>query len=156
MTLYEINKQILECINEDGEVLDEDRLTALSMERDEKIESVALWVKDLKAEAAAYKAEKEAFAARQKAAESKVESLTKWLSDALQGQKFKTTKCDVAFRKSKKVVIDDLWTLDEEFLKYAEPTPDKTAIKAAILEAAEKGETFKGAHIEESTSISVK
>lgn len=152
MTLYEINKQILECISEDGEVLDEDRLTELSMERDEKIESVALWVKDLKAEAAAYKAEKEAFAARQKAAESKVESLTKWLSDALQGQKFKTAKCDVAFRKSQKVVIDDITAIPDVYLKYAEPTADKMAIKEALKEGA----AIAGAHIEESTNISVK
>lgn len=152
MTLYEINKQILECISEDGEVLDEDCLTALSMERDEKIESVALWVKDLKAEAAAYKAEKEAFAARQKAAESKVESLTKWLSDALQGQKFKTTKCDVSFRKSQRVVIDDMKQIPDVYWKYAEPTADKTAIKEALKEGA----AIAGAHIEESTNISVK
>ena len=153
MTLYEIDKAIMECIDsETGEVLDEEKLTALAMDRNDKIENVALWIKDLTAEAAALKAEKDAFAARQKAAEDKIESLKKWLSGALAGQKFETTRCKVAFRKTQKIVVDDIWKLDENYLKYAEPTPDKAAIKAAIKDGA----AIVGAHIEESTSISVK
>ena len=62
MKLYEIDEQILGCIDaETGEIIDADMLNALQIERDAKIENVALWIKDLKAEAEAYKAEKQAY-----------------------------------------------------------------------------------------------
>jgi hypothetical protein len=124
----------------------------LQIEREEKLENVALWIKDLKAEVEALKAEKQAFADRQKAAENKAESLKKWLSDALAGEKFKTTKVAVSFRKTKSVQVDNVFDLDDSFVKYAEPTPDKTAIKKAI----EAGQEVKGATLVESVSISVK
>lgn len=153
MTLYEIDQQLLDCIDlETGEIIDAEKLTELTMERDEKIEKVALWIKELKAEAEALKAEKQSFADRQKAAENKIESLKKWLADALNGEKFKTTKVAVSFRKTKSVDVPDIFALDENYIKYAEPTADKAAIKKAI----EAGETVKGAQLVENVSISIK
>ena len=56
MTLYEINNAILECVDmETGEIIDSDKLSELQMAFDEKIENVALWIKDLKAESEAIK-----------------------------------------------------------------------------------------------------
>ena len=47
MTLYEIDNAILECIDlETGEIIDTDKLDALQLERETKIENVALWIKD--------------------------------------------------------------------------------------------------------------
>lgn len=153
MTLYEIDEAILGCIDqESGEIIDGEKLDALQIERDEKLEGVALWIKDLKAEAEALKAEKQAFAERQKAAENKAESLKKWLSDALAGEKFKTTKVAVSFRKTQSVQVSDIWELEEKFVKVPEPTADKAAIKAAI----KAGEDVKGAVLIDSVSISVK
>lgn len=153
MRLYEIDEAILSCIDtETGEILDADKLNALQIEREEKLENVALWIKDLTAEAAALKAEKQAFADRQKAAENKAESLKKWLTDALNGEKFKTTKVAVSFRKTKSVQVEDIWKLDDSFVKYAEPTPDKAAIKKAI----EAGQEVAGATLVENVSCSVK
>lgn len=75
-TLYEIDKSILECFDEEsGEVLDAERLDALIMERETKIESVSLWVKNLLSDADAFKVEKEAFAARERAARNKADRL---------------------------------------------------------------------------------
>lgn len=157
MTLYEIDAAILDCIDtETGEVVDAEKLTALQMERDEKCEAVALWIKDLTAEAAALKAEKQAFEARQKAAEKKADSLRKWLQDALGGQKFQTTRCAVSFWKTERVEITDLLALDHDYLKYAPPEPNKTAIKAAIKQAAEEGRTFLGARLVEGYSTIIK
>ena len=52
MTLYEIDQKLLDCIDlETGEILNEERLNELQMERNEKLEKVALWIKELKAEA---------------------------------------------------------------------------------------------------------
>lgn len=153
MTLYEIDQQLMDCIDlETGEIIDAEKLSALQMERDEKIENVALWIKDLKAEIDALKAEKQAFADRQKSAERTLESLNRWLTSALAGEKFKTTKVAVSFRKTKSVQIDNVLDLDENFLRYKDPEPDKKAIKDAI----EAGQTVKGAQLVENTSISVK
>lgn len=154
MKLYEIDAAILECCidQETGEIIDAEKLEALQMEREQKIENVALWIKDLTAEAAAYKAEKMAFAERQKKAEEKAESLKKWLADALGGTNFKTTKAAVSFRKTQSVQVSDIWALGEEFVKYPEPTPDKNAIKAAL----KAGQEINGAELVESISCSIK
>jgi outer membrane murein-binding lipoprotein Lpp len=153
MTLYEIDQKLLDCIDlETGEILNEERLNELQMERNEKLEKVALWIKELNAEADALKAEKQAFADRQKAAENKAGSLKKWLADALAGEKFKTTKVMVSFRKTKNVEVTDIFALDENYVNYSEPTADKAAIKKAI----EAGEIVKGAQLVEGTSISIK
>lgn len=153
MKLYEIDEAILACIDQEtGEIIDPEQLDALQIERETKLENVALWIKDLKAEAEALKAEKLAFAERQKAAENKADSLKKWLADALAGEKFKTTRVAVSFRKTKSVQVADIWQLDDSFVKYAEPTADKAAIKKAI----EAGQEVAGATLVENVSISVK
>lgn len=153
MTLYEIDQKLLDCIDlETGEIINAEKLTELTMERDEKVEKVALWIKELKAEAEALKAEKQSFADRQRAAENKIESLKKWLADALNGEKFKTTKVAVSFRKTKSVDVPDIFALDENYVKYSEPTADKAAIKKAI----EAGQEVTGATLVENVSISVK
>lgn len=153
MRLYEIDEAILDCIDQEtGEIVDPEKLNALQIERDAKLEGVALWIKDLKAEAEALKAEKLAFADRQEKTVKKAESLKKWLADALAGEKFSTTKVAVSFRKTKSVQVENIFDLDESFLKYGDPTADKTAIKKAI----EAGQEVKGAQLVESLSLSIK
>ena len=67
MTIYEIDQAIMECVDlETGEIIDTDKLNELELERESKIEGVACWIKDLKAEAEALKNEKQALAERQK------------------------------------------------------------------------------------------
>jgi hypothetical protein len=153
MKLYEIDQAIMDCIDlETGEVIDADKLNELQMERDAKIENVACWIKDLKAEAEALKAEKQAFAERQKVAENKMESLKKWLAYALDGQAFKSTRASVTFRTTESVDIPDIYKLDENYLRYKEPEADKTAIKKAI----EAGQVVAGATLVENTSTIIK
>lgn len=153
MTLYEIDQALLDCIDtETGEIIDADKLNELQMKRETKIENVALWIKDLKAEAEALKAEKQAFADRQKAVENKAESLKNWLSDALAGEKFKTTRVAVSFRKTKSVLVDSVYDLDAKYVKYKDPDPDKKAIREAI----EAGQTVKGAQLVENVSVTIK
>ena len=138
MTIYEIDEKILNCIDlETGEIIDIDKLNELQLEKDAKIENVACWIKELKAEAEAIKAEKQTLAERQKVAENKAESLKKWLAYALQGEKFKTAKCSVSFKKTESVEVTDeglnnLMKEHDELLTYKAPEPNKTAIKNAI------------------------
>lgn len=153
MKLYEIDAAIMDCIDlETGEIVDADRLTALQMEREQKLENVALWVKDLDAEAKAIRAEEQSFAERRRALENKAESLREWLANALNGEKFGTTRVAISFRRTKSVQVDDVFKLDDEFLKYSEPKPDKAAIKKAI----EAGQKIEGAELVESLSMSIK
>ena len=65
-SLYEINTAILYCVEvepgttvnmETGEIIDLEKLSLLKMERSEKIRNIALWVKNLKADAKALKEE---------------------------------------------------------------------------------------------------
>ena len=138
MKLYEIDEAILNCIDtETGEIIDADQLDKLTMERDTKIENVACWIKDLKADAEALKAEKQALSERQRVAENKAESLKKYLAYALDGKKFSTAKCAVSFRSTESVEVtteglNNLMKEHDELLTYKAPEPNKTAIKQAI------------------------
>lgn len=153
-SLYQIDQAILECLDaETGEIIDAEKLDALFMEKNQKIENIALWIKNLQADALAYKAEKDAFAARQKAAENKVESLKAWLVSALGGQKFSTAKCAVSFRKSEAVQVDDVNSIPAEWTRIKTTIePDKTAIKAAI----KAGQEITGCKLVENTSVQIK
>lgn len=152
-TLYEINDQILSCINaETGEIIDEDKLTELTMQRDEKIENVALWIKNLTSDAAAYKNEKEAFAEREKAAKQKAERLKIWLSKSLEGVKFITSKVAVSFRKSESVECNIEEVPKEFFNQKIEYAPDKNAIKNRL----KSGETISGCTLVSKLNIQIK
>lgn len=151
MTLYEINEEITNCIDPETGEVDAEKLTALEMLRDEKIEGIALWIKDLKAEAEALKAEKMAFEKRQQAAEKKAESLKKYLTGYLNGEKFKTVKCAVSFRKTQSVNIISVMDVPPMYVNV-EIKPDKNAIKAALKD----GKKVSGAELVESTSCQIK
>lgn len=153
MNLFEIDNAILSCVDlESGEIIDTEKLDQLQMERDRKIENIACWIKNLTAEAEALKKEKQALAHRQTVAENKAESLKRRLASYLAGQKFSTSKVAISFRKTSSVNVTDIEQIPEEFLKYADPTVDKPAIKSAI----KAGAVIAGAEIVEGQSISIK
>lgn len=158
MTIYEIDEKILNCIDlETGEIIDIDKLNELQLEKDAKIENVACWIKELKAEAEAIKAEKLVLAERQKVAENKAESLKKWLAFALNGEKFKTAKCSVSFRRSESVEVTEegleaLMKEHDELLTYKAPEPNKKAIKDALKD----GLSVEGVRLGCNTSVIIK
>ena len=132
MTLYEIDNKISECIDyATGEVVDIDRLSGLAMERETKLEGVALWIKNLEATAKAIREERDILKTRQEQAEHKTLMLREWLSRALDGEKMETPKVRISFRKSAIVEVDD--RLPKKWCnKKIVYTPDKVAIKTAI------------------------
>lgn len=153
MKLYEIEQEILSCVDmETGEIIDIEKLEQLEMCRDEKIENICLWIKNLTSDAEALKAEKDAFEKRQKAAEDKVARLKNFLTNYLDGNKFETTKVKVSFRGSESVEVADISALPEKFLKFKDPEPDKTAIKTAI----KAGDVVAGASIVQKQNIQIK
>jgi hypothetical protein len=163
MTLYEIEDAILQCVDQEtGEVIDPEALDALQMEREKKIENVALWIKDLRAEAEAIANEVKALTARKKAAENKAEQLKAWLLDALGGEIFKTSRVRVSYTHNTRLnVIDEQSVVNyietnylepEVYLRYQLPEIRKDAVKAAIKDGAE----IPGACLEATESVVIK
>lgn len=158
MTLYEINDQIAKAIElgfdpETGEILDDSALRDLEMARDEKIENICLFVKDLKAEAEALKNEERGLSERRKSSEKKAESLTNYLKAMLNGEKFKTSKCSVSYRRTQAVQITDETLLPDCYIRRkVTEEPDKVAIK----EALKAGGEVAGACLEERQSMTIK
>ena len=151
--LYEIIAEIESCINlETGEIEDFEKFEQLQIDKSAKIENIALWHKNLISDAEQYKAEKMAFAEKQKQAENKAESLKNYLDLILQGETFKTVKVNCTYHKSKSVEVSDIGKIPSDYLKIAEPTADKTAIKKAI----ESGEVIDGASLVEKANIQIK
>ena len=162
--LYDIDQEILACVDQDtGEILDVEKLDALQMEREAKLEGVALWVKDLKAESAAVKEEADKLNARKKALDNKIESIKTWLLHALDGEKLKTPRCNVYQTHSQRVTIvgdeKDLiaWlernTEDpREYIRYKDPELRKDEIKKALKD----GKEIEYAKLEETESVVIK
>lgn len=154
MNLYEINAQIMNCIDmETGEVLDFERLEALNMAKAEKIDNVACWVKDLEADVAAFEKEEKAFAERKAASKKMVDSLKGWLTKALDGQKWSSSRAEVRFRRSKAVDVLDEAAVPAEYMTVKTTSaPNKTAIAAAL----KSGEEVAGCQLIERMSATVK
>lgn len=162
MTLYELTEQIRilseqEWVDPDtGEILDEEvaaALNTLTIDRDEKVENIGLWIKDTLAEAEAIKEEKRKLEIRQKQKERLAESLKKYLDFALAGQKFSTPRVAISFRNvvNGKTVIDDPAKIPMAFQKVVtEP------IKSEISKAIKAGLEVPGAHLEDSHSVIVR
>ena len=160
--LYDIDQDILACVDlETGEILDTEKLDALQMERERKLEGVALWIKDMKAEAAAVKEEADKLTARKKALENKMEGLKNWLLFALGGEKLKTPRCNVYQTHNQRVAVADeaklisfLQTLEEpeKFLRFKDPELKRDEIKKALKD----GTIIPGAELEETESVVIK
>lgn len=156
-SLYEINQAIMDCMVENtdmetGEILNTAQLDSLQMELDSKLEGIGCWIKNLEAEAAAYKAEKDAFAARQKAAENKAASLKKYMADFLRGCPFETLRVKVSFRKSESLEVSESAVIPEEYLRYKDPEVDKTELKKAV----KAGLVLDGVQLVQKQNISIK
>lgn len=153
--LYELTAALdgfeLQVDEETGEITNFDELDALQMERDEKVENVALYIKNLLSDAEAYKREKESFLKKQQEAQRKADSLKEYLAFNLKGEKFKTDRVQISYRKSESVNITDMAELPVEF-KVMDVTADKRSIKQAIKE----GQTIPGAELVEKEGITIR
>lgn len=168
-SLYNIDSKIIELLDngfdestinpETGEI-DEEAvrfyLDGLGIARNDKIESIALYIKNLEAEASAIELEEVNLKARRKQKENKATKLRTYLTNSMAlfgNKKFETPKVALSFRTSNRVEIDNMELIDKKFIKEKiEYTPDKTAIKKAI----DNGETVAGAHIKEVKNIQIK
>lgn len=155
--LYELDAAIqnfeLDIDEETGEITNLYELEALQMERETKLENIALWIKNLKADAEAYKKEKDSFAEKERVAKNKMERLKAYLQFSLAGQKFNTSKVQISYRKSTAVEITNLDAIPAAFKKQPDPIPDKVAIKKLL---ADGDVEMAGAHLTQKTSLVIK
>lgn len=162
MTLYELTQGIEEALEgaidpETGEIIASDLFEAyeaLELQRNEKIENIGLFIKNLEADAKAIREEEKALASRRKTCENKAESLKQYLQFCLHGEKFQSPRLAVSFRKSQKVDVDEnrLAEIPEQYLRHKDPEVDKTAVK----EALKAGETVPGCTLVDNVSMIIK
>lgn len=158
MSIYDIDDAIMSLVDmETGEIEDEKRYDELQMERSKKIENTGCLYKNLVAEAKAMKEEEANLAQRRKAVENKAERIKNLLAYALKGDKFESPKLRCSYRKAKSVQVDDgfvAWAQEHanDLLTYKEPTPNRTAIRAAI----DDGREIEHAEVVTNESLQVK
>lgn len=151
-SLYELQEAILECVNEDGELLDVEKFEELNMAIEDKIEGLCLWVKNLDAEAEAIKSEENALKDRRQRKENKAASIREYIQGFLSGKKFETSKVAITYRKSEVVEVEDNAVIPDAFMKPQPAKVDKTLLKKAI----KGGEHFKGVKLVERQNMSIK
>lgn len=153
-SLYEINQAIMSCVDSDtGEIIDAEALDALLMQREDKLEAVACWIKNLQSDANAIHEEINALAIREAKCRRKADSLKQYLASALQGEKFSTAKCAISFRPSVRVDIYDTDSVPKKFMKKTVTfAPDKNAIMTLLKE----GKTVKGCQLIERLNTQIK
>lgn len=137
MTLFDINKEIRDCIDLDtGEILDEERLRNLQIGRHEKRRNYVFAIMNLSAMAKACREQEERFKHRRERAKKTIKWLRDTLQDDLAGQTMTEPEFTISYRMSQVVDIQNEDMIPRKFTSI-EYKPDKNAIKTAI-KAGEK------------------
>lgn len=157
VNIYQIRQEIegfeFECDPETGEITNALSWDALNMAFEEKVENIACYIKNLSSDIQAFKAEEEQLAKRRKNNEKKVEYLKRLLADNMGGQKFSTTRCEVSFRKSETVEVEDVALIPADLLRVKTTVePNKTAIKALLKD----GQGVIGCRLIENQNVQIK
>ena len=160
-SLYEINNAIamyeMKFDPDTGEWINESELDALQMDRNEKIESLLLWAKNLNAEGMAIKAEDDVLKDRYKRIENKIRRIEDYVAGSLAGEKFSTPRVEVTWRKSEKVIIPDGFKVPDKFVNLSvERTPVKAEIKKYLKSIEGTDEKCEWASLEVKNNMSVK
>lgn len=157
-TLYEMTevaRQLYDLF--ENEEIDEQTLqdTLEGIGVDGKLEDYCKVIRQLEADAFVYKTEKLRFGEKQSRAEKSVERMKAAIAkyfEAIGSTGEKAGVFDIKLRKSEQVVVDDILKVDDSYLRYKAPEPDKTAIKKAI----KAGIVLEGVHIEEKNNVNIK
>lgn len=154
--LYELIREIedfeLQIDEETGEILNIEELEALELEKDTKLENICLWIKNLQSDAEAYEKEENNFKKKKQIAKNKAERLKAYVDYILAGNKFKSSKVSVSYRKSEQIECADMLMVDPDYLRFKEPELDKKKIKEAI----KAGVDVKGCQLVERSNIQIR
>lgn len=155
MKLYEINVEILNCINDDGEI-DVEKLTALTGEWETKMLDLACWVKDIKKDIEKVANEIKTLQERKKQAENQAENLRELILRELDGKgknRLSDGRAIVNIPKARASVnVLDEKLIPKKFFIAQEPKLSKECIK----EVLEGGGIVKGAELVYKRGVSIK
>lgn len=163
MKIYEINEMLRSIIDTETGEIDENAyelFESLSIEREEKLENLAVAIKEMNADAEAIEAEIKKLQARRDAVRNKAEYWKDYLKSMLNGEKLKSPRVVCSYRKSESVKVTNmarlqLWaeaTGRTECLRYSAPTENKTEIKNLL----KQGLNVEGAELVENQSLIIK
>ena len=161
MNIFDISSEYFDAlealeIDENGEVLGYEKVDAIAKDFDSKAENIAQYIKELKYEAEALKAEQDKLSERRKSVENKAEWLKGMLTEAFEligKEELKTAKCRISFRPSESVNIIGVDYLPDEYKRI------KTVIEAdkdKIKKALKAGEEVIGAELIQKNNIQIK
>ena len=169
MTLYDISSELYELLEngfssdfldeETGEIDEKkvaERIDALNIAFDEKIDDIASYIKDLSRLADGIKAEKNALAERQKRLEKRIEKLEEYSTACMRlngKKKVVSVRNEVSFTESHPLnVLDEECVPRKFFREITESKIDKNAIKEAI----KAGEEVPGVEIGTKYNLRIK
>lgn len=161
MNLYEYDRAIDALVDaETGEVTDYNAFLSLAMERDSKIENVAVFIKNLLAEASLIKAEETALKARREPLERRAARLREYLAEYLGGDRFDCPRASLSFRRSKAIDVQSAASAAEwlESNGYADMVTrdDPKLDKRGISRIVQSGETIPGVALVERRSLQIR
>lgn len=166
--LYEINKDIEKLLDETftvriddengvntetGEVINiAERLDALTVEKHEKIRSVAVYFDDVSAKLDALEEKIKNLTAMKKTLEREKGGLENYLLFATDNKGFKDDEIEVKVKKSKRCDFTDETLIPEKFIKTE---IEKSASKTEITKAIKAGEEVPGAVLNTYYSVKI-
>jgi cystathionine beta-lyase family protein involved in aluminum resistance len=135
----------------------QDTFEAVTGERDDKLNGYAAVIAKLKADGKAIKEQETRLYERRKAIEHSIERMMANISYSMSTtneRSIKTTYWTFAMRKNpQSVVIDNASLVPKQYLKYAEPTIDKKALRDDLI----NGEKLDGvAHLEQTERLDIR
>lgn len=168
MKLYEINDKIREMLDmldegvigfedENGEMqYIEDKLKELDLDRRAKLESAALAIEELKAEADELSRKAKALKERADAKSNRVDGIKRFIIANMQefgDKKIESEMCTLTVSVRDKVEVDNIELLPREFIR-SKTTYE--ADKKAIGDAIKQGAIIEGARVVKNPSLSIK
>lgn len=140
-----------------------DTLESIEGEFDMKAENIAVFIKEIKAEADLLKAEEQSLRKRRQTKERQIDSLKTYLLTQMKGigkNKIDTQKALISIRNNApSLVVDDELSFirwaeqnNDSLLKYSMPEIRKSDVKKAV----KAGDEIPFVHMEKSTSVIIK
>lgn len=162
MNLYQLTNEFEKAMQaiavdpETGEVSGFEAVDSLDAAFEDKAEAYAVTIKNLAAEAAALKNERDNLKAREDSVKKRMEYMKQHLADSMLAvgkDKISTAKAALSFRKSVQVnIVNDVEVPDDLCKVVIDRKPDKTAIGKLL----KSGEAVPGAELVENMNLQVK
>ena len=163
MKLYELNQAIetffeTHIDEETGEVFGIEELEELELAKRDKIENIALMIKNMAADSKAIGDEVRTLQSRKKAIDNRIKSIKEYLMYSLEGLKFKTPKVSIYYRNTKSVKLPEDIDYDyilnnyKDCISFRPENISKKKIKTKL----DEGYTVSGYEVVEKTSMTIR